>query len=291
MNEFLKKYSAITIAALYLTFAGVSTASADRADIPLHTDETATIDSAGTDDSAHSANPDNGSLSTDDVPGGASTQDQPEQVDSREKCDCPFADVDAFTRLPLMGDLDLDGKITSSDSLQILRASVGSFEGRTDRYRAGDVNGDNMITSADALYILRRSAGYLQTFKDDPQVDVKWLTDGPEYFAQHGDGSPVTGIAVIDGYKCGFDELGRLMTVQAQIDGRLYDFTSSGILPDGWQYTDSGKSYYIDGQRLDGWNSIYGLKYFFKDGVALTGWQNINGVTMFFDDNATAAGG
>ena len=56
-----------------------------------------------------------------------------------------------------MGDLDGDGKITSADSLLILRQSV-SLEHFTDfQQKLADVDGDGKITSADALEVLRYS--------------------------------------------------------------------------------------------------------------------------------------
>ena len=58
-----------------------------------------------------------------------------------------------------MGDLDNDGKITSADSLLILRQSVG-LEHFTDvQQKLADVDDDGKITSADALEVLRYSVG------------------------------------------------------------------------------------------------------------------------------------
>jgi len=55
------------------------------------------------------------------------------------------------------GDINFDGKITSADSLTILRNSVG-LENLTDLQNSlCNVDSDERITSADALYVLRYS--------------------------------------------------------------------------------------------------------------------------------------
>ena len=59
----------------------------------------------------------------------------------------------------MYGDLDGDGKITSADSLLVLRQSV-NLEDFDDVHKAlADVDGDGNITSADALEVLRYSVG------------------------------------------------------------------------------------------------------------------------------------
>ena len=59
----------------------------------------------------------------------------------------------------IIGDIDNDGKVTSADSLLILRQSVG-LEHFTDiQIELADVDGDGKITSADALEVLRASVG------------------------------------------------------------------------------------------------------------------------------------
>ena len=58
------------------------------------------------------------------------------------------------------GDIDGDGKITSADSLYILRASV-KLENFTDtQNKLADVDKDGKITSSDALLVLRHSVGF-----------------------------------------------------------------------------------------------------------------------------------
>ena len=71
-----------------------------------------------------------------------------------------FEDITIQTDLPKIGDLDNDGRITSADSLLILRQSV-SLENFTDeQFILADIDGDNKITSADALEVLRNSVGF-----------------------------------------------------------------------------------------------------------------------------------
>ena len=59
-----------------------------------------------------------------------------------------------------VGDIDNDGKITSGDSLMVLRHSVKLDTLSPEQQTAADVNRDNKIDSSDALYILRRSVKY-----------------------------------------------------------------------------------------------------------------------------------
>ena len=59
----------------------------------------------------------------------------------------------------IIGDLDGDGEITSSDALFVLRVSVG-IENEDERIKSvSDVDSDSQITSSDALAILRHSVG------------------------------------------------------------------------------------------------------------------------------------
>lgn len=64
-----------------------------------------------------------------------------------------------------IGDVDMDGKVTSSDSLKVLRASVGLEKLDDVQMKLADVDGDGKITSSDALEILRRSVGLSQNIK------------------------------------------------------------------------------------------------------------------------------
>ena len=57
--------------------------------------------------------------------------------------------------IPINGDLNNDGKITSADAVIALRIASGSspYDG------AADVNNDNKVTSLDALMIRKAAAG------------------------------------------------------------------------------------------------------------------------------------
>lgn len=58
------------------------------------------------------------------------------------------------------GDLDNDGKLTSSDALKVLRASVGLEKFDDTQKKLADVDNDGKLTSSDSLVILRYSVGY-----------------------------------------------------------------------------------------------------------------------------------
>ena len=84
--------------------------------------------------------------------------------DTIETYEVTFKDVFNEDNLKLIsykiGDVDSDGKITSADSLKILRFSVElespqSFE----EFIQARIDEDYMVTSADALYVLRYSVG------------------------------------------------------------------------------------------------------------------------------------
>lgn len=69
----------------------------------------------------------------------------------------PLSEFAAIITTNMVGDLDDDGKITSADSLQILRQSV-NLEHFDDVHKGlADVDNDGSITSADALEVLRYS--------------------------------------------------------------------------------------------------------------------------------------
>jgi len=57
---------------------------------------------------------------------------------------------------PLCGDVIVDGSITATDALAILRASVGIFEVLL---CVGDVNSSGAVTATDALIVLRKAVG------------------------------------------------------------------------------------------------------------------------------------
>ena len=64
------------------------------------------------------------------------------------------------TPIDTVGDLDGDGKITSADSLFILRASVKLENFNDTQNKLADVDKDGRITSSDALLVLRHSVGF-----------------------------------------------------------------------------------------------------------------------------------
>lgn len=65
----------------------------------------------------------------------------------------------------IMGDLNNDGKITASDALVVLRASVGERKLSDIESKLADVNNDGKILASDALLILRYSVGI-------PDIDI-----------------------------------------------------------------------------------------------------------------------
>lgn len=267
MRDQIKRTIAIVLA-VFSVFANTSSALALESDVSAKTNGSEPYETADTPE----------------------TEDTPDKAEEkRETADSPFAAVTGISKLPKMGDPDDDGKVTSSDSLLILRASIGINEEHTDRYYAGDVDGDLSLTSADSLCTLRKSVGLEQIFPNESLENVKWYKDSTAHYAQTQDGEVVTGIVVIDGYKCGFDAAGKLLTGDAVVGGKEYHFLENGILMDGWQDSEEGRSYYSDGEIPDGWNTIYGLKCYFDNGHAVSGWKTMNGIKMHFDENGVAA--
>lgn len=63
-----------------------------------------------------------------------------------------------------IGDVNLDGKIDSTDSLVVLRINAGYIKPTDEQKRRGDVNGDGKVNSTDSLLILRYDAGFIKTF-------------------------------------------------------------------------------------------------------------------------------
>ena len=84
--------------------------------------------------------------------------------DTIETYEVTFKDVFNEDNLKLIsykiGDVDSDGKITSADSLKILRFSVELESPQSfDEFIQARIDEDFMVTSADALYVLRYSVG------------------------------------------------------------------------------------------------------------------------------------
>ena len=61
--------------------------------------------------------------------------------------------------VPVTGDLDRNGEITSADARLALRASVGLKDDVEITKKRGDTDGDGVITSSDARNILRAAVG------------------------------------------------------------------------------------------------------------------------------------
>ncbi|MCQ2470434.1 MAG: dockerin type I repeat-containing protein [Clostridia bacterium] len=66
--------------------------------------------------------------------------------------------------LLMMGDIDFDGMINSTDALLVLRSTVGTVELNDRQTIYADVNDDGIINSADALCIQRRCVGLITAF-------------------------------------------------------------------------------------------------------------------------------
>ena len=55
----------------------------------------------------------------------------------------------------MMGDVDMDGKVTSKDALLIQRYTIGIDKFIDVQKLLGDVNGDGKVSAADGMIILR----------------------------------------------------------------------------------------------------------------------------------------
>ena len=62
----------------------------------------------------------------------------------------------------MMGDVDSDGKITTVDSLLVLRNSVRAQNFDETQLIAADVDGDGSVSSSDSLFILRYCVGFVE---------------------------------------------------------------------------------------------------------------------------------
>ena len=62
----------------------------------------------------------------------------------------------------VLGDVDGDGQVTSSDALLVLRVSVLMENSTEELVKLADVDGDGSLTSADALELLRYSVGLIE---------------------------------------------------------------------------------------------------------------------------------
>ena len=71
------------------------------------------------------------------------------------------ATFEVFLSDALLGDIDLDGKVTGIDSNYMKRTMAGEMqvEEKTDRYFACDMNGDGAINALDSALLRRTIAG------------------------------------------------------------------------------------------------------------------------------------
>lgn len=72
---------------------------------------------------------------------------------------CQYYGVRFIDPYRLKGDVDGDGKITSTDARLALQASVGKIELDEEAAYAADVDGDGTVTSTDARIILQKATG------------------------------------------------------------------------------------------------------------------------------------
>ncbi|MGN0606664.1 MAG: dockerin type I domain-containing protein, partial [Oscillospiraceae bacterium] len=91
----------------------------------------------------------------------------------------------------LMGDIDLDGSITSADALAVLQNVVEIKEFTEVESIAADVDGDGSITSADALAILQYVVGLEKDFNGAVSVNITASADdssviSKEYYDESG---------------------------------------------------------------------------------------------------------
>ena len=64
----------------------------------------------------------------------------------------------------LLGDVDGDGKITTSDTAAVLRASAELTEFSEEEAASADVNGDGVVNTTDAAFILQYAAERIAAF-------------------------------------------------------------------------------------------------------------------------------
>ncbi len=233
---------------------------------------------------------------TTDTPETADTPDEPETKDEPLKeTASPLDDAPEQQKRKRIGDVDLDGEITSYDALTALRIPLFG-DGKPVECALSDVDGDGFITSADALEILRFSNGFSSELIDSEAItdenNVKWFTDKDgAVFAFAEDTKLSDGLFNIGGYVVGFGKDGELLTGAADLNGEEYVFTESGVLVNGWQDNAEGKSFFVNGKPLDGWFDAYDQTFLFVNNIAVTGWQTIGEKSCHFDDNGVAAKG
>lgn len=83
----------------------------------------------------------------------------------------------------LSGDYDLDGTLTSTDALSVLRASIGDGDIANTQWLRADVDGDGDVTSNDAIEILRDSVGLIRIAQSRSASDPYTVNDGLNDFS------------------------------------------------------------------------------------------------------------
>lgn len=73
----------------------------------------------------------------------------------------------------LYGDMNADGKITTSDALVSLQKAVGKIELSSEQERVGDVDADGGVTTRDALLILQRAVRLIVHFPIQAQGEIE----------------------------------------------------------------------------------------------------------------------
>jgi len=76
----------------------------------------------------------------------------------------------------VMGDVNNDGVVKSSDAILVLRIITGLLEPSEDQKLAADVNGDGQVKSDDAILILRKAAGLAAPGRNIPSASNGQIT-------------------------------------------------------------------------------------------------------------------
>ncbi|MBR6407280.1 MAG: DUF5050 domain-containing protein [Clostridia bacterium] len=122
----------------------------------------------------------------------------------------------ARTAVSLPGDADGDGRVTTADSLTILKHCVGILKIENPLY--ADVDGDGIITTNDALAVLKFAAGIIKEFpavSDTGQKTGNMLNGGLAFYCS--DSIYYTDLA--EGiYRCDADLSGQTMIYSGKAD-------------------------------------------------------------------------
>lgn len=93
--------------------------------------------------------------------------------------------VGAFAASPYKyGDVDLDGKVNSTDALKVLQFSTGLISLDSRRQALADTTNDTKVNSSDALEILRVSTGIVDSVTKNDANTLKTKIIDPVYASQ-----------------------------------------------------------------------------------------------------------